>query len=144
MGGKGSEGVTGVVKQTPGGIGYVELSYAKENNLPVASVRNRAGNWVEPSPAATTAAINAFAEELAKDVRTPIVDPPASAKDAYSIAGLTFLLVPKQGKDPKRTQTVKDFVQYIVTQGQNEAWSPWRMRSCLTRCNCRIRACCRR
>ena len=123
MGGKGSEGVTGVVKQTPGGIGYVELSYAKENNLPVAQVRNRAGNWVEPSPAATTAAINAFADELAKDVRTPIVDPPASAKDAYPIAGLTFLLVPKQGKDPKRTQTVKDFVQYIVTQGQNEAES---------------------
>jgi phosphate transport system substrate-binding protein len=54
-------------------------------------------------------------------VRTPIVDPPASAKDAYPIAGLTFLLVAKQGKDPKRTQTVKDFVQYIVTQGQGEA-----------------------
>jgi phosphate transport system substrate-binding protein len=141
LGGKGSEGVTGVVKQTPGGIGYVELSYAKENNLPVASVRNQAGNWVEPSPAAATAAINAFAEELAKDVRTPIVDPPASAKDAYPIAGLTFLLVPKQGKDPKRTQTVKDFVQYIVTQGQNEAES---MAYAKLRCNSRIRLCCRR
>src|SRR5262249_28201954 len=76
------------VKQTPGGIGYVELTYAKENNLPVAVVRNRAGNWVEPSAASTAAAINAFSEELAKDGRVPIVDPPASAKDAYPIASL--------------------------------------------------------
>jgi phosphate transport system substrate-binding protein len=121
LGGKGSEGVTGVVKQTPGGIGYVELTYAKENNLPVALVRNRAGNWVEPSAASTTAAINAFSEELAKDVRVPIVDPPASAKDAYPIAGLTYLLIPKQGKDTKKTQTLKDLVQFIVTQGQDEA-----------------------
>lgn len=123
LGGKGSEGVTGVVKQTPGGIGYVELTYAKENNLPVALVRNRAGEWTEPTVAATAAAINAFADDLAKDVRTPIVDPPASAKDAYPIAGLTFLLVPKQGKEPNKTETVKQFVQYIVMQGQDQAES---------------------
>lgn len=121
LGGKGSEGVTGVVKQTPGGIGYVELTYAKENNLPVASVRNRAGSWVEPTASGTTAAINSFADQLAKDPRIPIVDPPASAKDAYPIAGLTFLLVPKQGKDPKKTDTLKQFIAYIVTQGQSEA-----------------------
>lgn len=82
LGGKGSEGVTGVVKQTPGGIGYVELSYAKENNLPVASIANRAGHWIEPTAGATTTAIEAFSGELARDVRTPIVDPPATAKDA--------------------------------------------------------------
>jgi phosphate transport system substrate-binding protein len=121
LGGKGSDGATEVVKQTPGGIGYVELTYAKENNLPVALVRNRAGNWAEPTAAGTTAAINAFAEELAKDVRVPIVDPPASAKDAYPIVGLTFLLVPKQGKNAKKT--IKDFIGYIVTQGQEEAVS---------------------
>lgn len=123
LGGKGSEGVTGVVKQTPGGIGYVELSYAKENNLPVALIRNKAGEWIAPSVASTTAAINAFAEELAKDVRTPIVEPPASAKDAYPIAGLTFLLVPKQPKSPERGKVVKDFVSYIITQGQDQAES---------------------
>lgn len=121
LGGKGSEGVTGVVKQTPGGIGYVELTYAKENNLPVALIRNQGGAWAEPSVAATTAAINAFAADLAKDVRTPIVDAPASAKDAYPIVGLTFLLVPKQGKDPKKAETVKQFVEYIVMQGQDQA-----------------------
>src|SRR5579871_3193489 len=83
LGGKGSEGVTGVVKQTPGGIGYVELTYATENKLPVVSVKNQAGAWIEPTAAGTTAAINAFAADIAKDVRAPIVDPPASAKDAY-------------------------------------------------------------
>jgi len=121
IGGKGSEGVTGLVKQTPGAIGYVELSYAKENNLPVASVRNQAGNFVEPSAESTTAAIDASQAELGKDVRSPIVDPPAASKDAYPIAGLTFLLVPKQGKDPAKEQAVKDFVQFILTQGQNSA-----------------------
>jgi phosphate transport system substrate-binding protein len=123
LGGKGSEGVTGLVKQTPGAIGYVELSYAKENNLPVAWVRNQAGNWIEPTAAAATAAIAAFQDELAKDVRIPVVDPPASAKDAYPISGLTYLLVPKQGKDPAKEQLVKEFVQYIITDGQNSAES---------------------
>jgi phosphate transport system substrate-binding protein len=121
LGGKGSEGVAGLVKQTPGSIGYVELSYAKGNNLPVAMIRNQAGNWVEPSAASTTAAIDASQTDLAKDVRTPIVDPPASSKDAYPISGLTFLLVPKQGKDQAKQQIVKDFVQFIITQGQNSA-----------------------
>ena len=121
LGGKGSEGVTGLVKQTPGAIGYVELSYAKENNLPVALIRNQAGSWVEPTAASATAAIEAQQSELAKDVRTPIVDPPAEAKDAYPISGLTFLLVPKQGKDPAKSQIVKEFVQYIITQGQSSA-----------------------
>jgi phosphate transport system substrate-binding protein len=121
LGGKGSEGVTGVIKQTQGAIGYVELTYAKENNLPVAQVRNQAGNWVDASPATTTAAIDAFSDDLAKDVRTPIVDPPASARDAYPICGLTYLLVPKQGKDAKKTEVVKNFVQYIITDGQASA-----------------------
>jgi len=121
LGGKGSEGVTGLVRQTPGSIGYVELSYAKENNLPVALVRNQAGSWVEPTAASATAAIDAAQADLAKDVRTPIVDPPASSKDAYPISGLTFLLVPKQGKDPAKEQMVKEFVQFIITQGQNSA-----------------------
>lgn len=121
LGGKGSEGVTGVVKQTPGAIGYVELTYAKENDLPVAQVRNQAGNWVDPSPASTTAAIDAFSSELAKDVRSPIVDPPASARDAYPICGLTYLLVNKEPKDPKKAEVVKNFIQYIITDGQASA-----------------------
>jgi len=123
LGGKGSEGVTGIVKQTPGAIGYVELSYATENKLPVAKIENRAGNWVEPSVAGATAAIDAFKDDLAKDVRNPVVDAPASAKEAYPIVGLTFLLVPKQPKDAAKGQIVKQFVQFIITEGQNSAES---------------------
>jgi phosphate transport system substrate-binding protein len=123
LGGKGSEGVSGLVRQTPGSIGYVELSYATENKLPVADIQNRAGNWISPTPAAATAAIDAFRTELEKDVRTPIVDPPASAKDAYPISGLTFLLIPKQGRDPAKQNIVKQFVQYIITEGQSTAES---------------------
>lgn len=123
LGGKGSEGVTGVVKQSPGAIGYVELTYAEQNHLPVAVVRNNAGNFEKPSPAGTTAAIDAFASELAADVRVPIVDPPASAKDAYPISGLTFLIVPKDGTDATKSQAVKNFLQYIITDGQAAAES---------------------
>src|SRR5579862_9022670 len=79
LGGKGSEGVTGVVKQTPGAIGYVELSYATQNHLPVAAMENKAGKFVAPSAAGATAAIDAFKAELEQDVRKPIVDAPASA-----------------------------------------------------------------
>jgi phosphate transport system substrate-binding protein len=121
IGGKGSEGVSGLVRQTPGAIGYVELSYATENKMPVAEIRNQAGNWVAPTPAGATAAIEAFGTELEKDVRTPIVDPPATAKDGYPISGLTFLLVPKQGRDPAKQAIVKQFVQFIVTEGQASA-----------------------
>ncbi len=121
LGGKGSEGVTGVVKQISGAIGYVELTYAEENNLPVAQVQNAAGKYVSPTAAGTSAAIDAFSGELAKDVRTPIVNAPASAPDAYPISGLTFLLVPKQAKDDHKARAVKGFVQYIITDGQNPA-----------------------
>jgi phosphate transport system substrate-binding protein len=118
---KGSEGVTGVVKQSLGAIGYVELTFAEENKLPVAQVQNSAGKYVSPTAAGTSAAIDAFSGELSNGVRTPIVNAPASAPDAYPISGLTFLLVPKQAKDPNKAAEVKDFVQYIITGGQDPA-----------------------
>jgi phosphate transport system substrate-binding protein len=125
MGGKGSEGVTGAVKQSPGTIGYVELTYATENKLPVMSIKNAAGNWVVPTAEGATAAIDAFKEELAKDARTPVVDPPASAKDAYPISGLTYLLIPKQVRDPQKEELIKEFTQYIITDGQADAGYLW-------------------
>jgi len=121
IGGKGSEGVTGVVKQSPGAIGYVEFTYAKENNLPVAAVHNKAGKYVEPSAEGATAAIDAFSSELAKDIRTPIVDPTASATDAYPISGLTFLLVPKDGQNAAKREHLKEFIAYVIGSGQDEA-----------------------
>jgi phosphate transport system substrate-binding protein len=73
---------------------------------------------VAPSAAGATAAIDAAKDVLAQDVRKPIVDPPASAADAYPISGLTFLLIPKDGPDRAKRQELKDFVQYIVSDGQ--------------------------
>ena len=121
MGGKGSEGITGVVKETAGAIGYVELAFASQNNLPVAQLRNAAGKWISPSPDATSAAIAAFKEQLNKDVRSSIVNPPASAPQAYPISGLTYLLIPKQPKDATKGQVLNKFVLYILDQGQDLA-----------------------
>ena len=123
IGGEGSKGVIEFIKKNPGTIGYAELNYAKENKLPVALIQNRSGNYVAPSPASTTAAIEAFGDALAKDVRTPIVDPPALAKEAYPIAGLSFLIVPKDGADADSRQAIKSFIQYAVTTGQDSAES---------------------
>jgi phosphate transport system substrate-binding protein len=107
-----------MVKQNPGAIGYVELTYAMENNLPMAQVQNQAGKFITPSAEGTSAAIDAFSDQLAKDIRIPIVNPPASAADACPISGLTFLLVPKNPKDASRGTQVKQFVQYVITEGQ--------------------------
>ncbi len=122
-GGKGSEGVTGQLRQTPGSVGYVELTYAQQNNLPVAAIENQAGHYVQPSPASTTAAINGFLGQLQQDPRMPIVNPPATAGDAYPISGLTFLIVPKDGTDVEKRQALKNFIKYVVTDGQNVATS---------------------
>ena len=87
----------------------------------MAKIKNQAGNYVTPSTASTTAAINAFSAQLAQDPRTPIVNAPASAPDAYPISTLTFLIIPKDGKDvPKRT-ALKQFIVYVVTDGQQAA-----------------------
>ena len=122
-GGKGSEGVTGQVRQSPGAVGYVDLTYALQNNLPVASIKNQAGEYVAPTAAATSAAIASFASELAKDVRTPIVNPAVTAKDAYPISGLTFLIIPKDGADKAKRTALKAFATYIVGDGQDAAGS---------------------
>ncbi len=116
VGGKGNDGVAGLVRQTPGAIGYVELAYAKQNRLPVALVRNRAGNFIEPTLESTTAAVAAAAGALAKDVRTPIVN--SAGGGAYPIAGLTFLLVYQDSKDPARAKALADFIRWAMHDGQ--------------------------
>lgn len=121
LGAEGSKGVLAVLKQTPGTIGYLELNYAKENGVPFASVRNNAGRFISPTPASAAAAIDAFGDSLAKDVRTPVVDPPASAVDAYPISGLTFILIPKDRTDTDEQRTIKEFIAYALSTGQGSA-----------------------
>jgi len=116
IGGKGNEGVAGLVRQTQGAIGYVELAYAKQNRLSVAHVRNRKGAFVEPSLASTTAAAEGAAAMLAKDVRIPIVNSPAPT--AYPICGLTFLLVYQDQKDAGKAHALAGFINWAIHDGQ--------------------------
>ncbi len=121
LGGKGSEGVTEQVRQSPGSLGYVELTYATQNRLPVAAIKNQAGQYILPNTGSTTDAVNAFSDQLSKDPRTPIVNPPASAPTAYPIATLTFLILPKDGPGMAKRAALKDFVTYIINDGQQIA-----------------------
>jgi phosphate transport system substrate-binding protein len=119
IGGKGNEGVAGLVRQTPGSIGYVELAYAKQNKLPVAHVRNLSGRFIEPTLASITAAAQGAAVALGKDVRTPIVNSPAP--DGYPISGLTFLLVYRDQRDPAKAAALADFIRWANNEGQEVA-----------------------
>jgi phosphate transport system substrate-binding protein len=119
IGGKGNEGVAGLVRQTPGSIGYVELAYAKQNKFTVAKVKNSSGNFIEPTLASTTAAAQGAASALAKDVRTPIVNSPAA--DAYPISGLTFLLIYRDQKDPAKAKALAEFIRWANSEGQDVA-----------------------
>ena len=117
IGGKGNEGVAGLVKQTPNSIGYVELAYAKQNNFAVASIRNKAGKFVAPTLESTTAAAAGASAALAKDVRTPIANSADPA--AYPIAGCTFLLVYQDAKDPAKQKAIADFIAWAMSKGQD-------------------------
>ena len=116
IGGKGNEGVAGQVRQAAGSIGYVELAYAKQNNLTVAHIQNAAGAFVEPTLASTTAAIQGAASVLASDVRTPTVNSPAPT--AYPIASLTFLLVYQEQADAVKGKAIAEFIRWATTEGQ--------------------------
>lgn len=119
LGGKGNDGVTGVVKQAPGGIGYVELTYALENGLSYASVKNKAGKFIVPSAESTTAAAASALDAVKKDVRAPIMN--AAGADAYPIAGFTYILAYKKMSDPKKAAALKDLLHWTMTEGEKMA-----------------------
>ena len=119
IGGKGNEGVSGLIRQTQGSIGYVELAYAKQNKLPVAHVQNRSGKFIEPTLASTTAAAEGAARMLAKDVRFPIAN--SAAPGAYPICGLTFLLVYQDQRDAGKAHALAGFIQWAIHEGQSIA-----------------------
>ena len=119
IGGKGNDGVTAAIKQGNGGLGYVELAYAMQNKLPVASIKNAAGNFVMPSVETTTNAIEGALPLVQKDITAPISNAPGA--QAYPIAALTYILVYKQGKKPETTKATVDFLNWAMKDGQAEA-----------------------
>jgi phosphate transport system substrate-binding protein len=117
LGGKGNDGVTGLVKQTPGSVGYVELAYARQNKLPVAALKNAAGAFVEPTMTSTSAA--AAGVEIPEDFRVSITN--AAGKTAYPIASFTYLLIYKDQTDSKKGQAVGKFLWWAIHDGQKAA-----------------------
>ena len=123
LGGKGNEGVAGQVKQTPGSIGYVELAYATQNRLPVAQIRNAAGNFVAPTIETITAAAEGATAALPpeSDYRISIVD--AKGANAYPISSFTWLLVYETQPDATKGEKLVDFMRWMYTDGQKSAAS---------------------
>lgn len=114
LGGKGNEGVAGVIKQTPGSIGYVELAYAEKNDLAYADIENKSGNFIKPSLESTSKAAEGVT--MPEDFRVSLVN--SSNPDAYSIAGFTWLLIYKDMDDPVKGKAIVDFIKWAVHDGQ--------------------------
>jgi phosphate transport system substrate-binding protein len=116
MGQQGNEGVAGMVKQTPGAIGYVELGYVLQNNMQSAVLKNAQGEWVAASTASVTAAAAAAAKTMPADFRVSITD--AKGKGAYPASSFTWLLIPSKISDPAKKAILVDFLKWMLTSGQ--------------------------
>jgi phosphate transport system substrate-binding protein len=116
LGGKGNEGVSGMVKQTDGSIGYVELIYAVSNKMPYGTVKNAAGSFVKASLESVTAAA-ASVKDMPEDFRVSITNAPG--KDAYPISSFTWLLVPAEWADAGKEKAFVDFLTWMVDKGQS-------------------------
>ena len=114
VGGKGSEGVSGQVKQLPGTIGYVELAYAEQNKLPVASLKNSAGNFIAPSPESVSKAM--ATATIPEDFRFSMVNAPGEG--SYPIAGASWVLLYQKQGDAKKGKALVGFLKWAVTEGQ--------------------------
>jgi phosphate transport system substrate-binding protein len=118
LGAKGNEGVAGSIRQLAGSIGYIELIYAVQNNIPYGSVKNAAGTFVKASLEGVTAAA-ASAPKMPADYRVSITNSPG--KDAYPISSFTWMLIPAQSKDPAKGKILSDLLNWMVTDGQKMA-----------------------
>ncbi len=117
LGGKGNEGVTGTVKNTPNSIGYVELIYAIQNKMPYGRVKNSSGAFIKADLASVTAAASSAAKNMPDDFRVSITDAPG--KTAYPISSFTWLLVPAKFSDANKRDAIKGFVKWMLADGQN-------------------------
>jgi phosphate transport system substrate-binding protein len=116
LGGKGNEGVSGLVQQTSGAIGYVELIYAIQNKISYGSVKNAAGVYVNANLASVSAAAAAAAANMPDDFRVSITN--AASRDAYPISSFTWLLIPARIQDPAKKKAMTDFLKWMLGDGQ--------------------------
>lgn len=116
LGGKGNEGVSGLVKQTPGSIGYVELIYAVQNGITFAKVQNASGKFVKADLAGVTAAAAAAAKDMPDDFRVSITN--QAGPTVYPISSFTWLLIPAQISDASKRDAIKGFLKWMLTDGQ--------------------------
>lgn len=116
LGGKGNDGVSGQVKQTPNSIGYVELIYAVQTKLSYGKVRNAAGTFIKADLASVTAAAAGAAANMPADFRVSITNAPG--KTAYPISTFTWLLIPQKFEDAAKKQAIVDFLKWMLTDGQ--------------------------
>jgi len=117
VGGKGNEGVAGLVRQMPGSVGYVELIYAMQNHIAFGEVKNAAGNWVKASISGVTDAA-ASVKSMPADYRISITNAPGAS--AYPISSFTYLLVPASGGNDVNRKILKDMLSWIVKSGEGE------------------------
>ena len=115
LGGKGNEGVAGMIRQMQGSIGYIELIYAVQNKIPYGTVKNAAGEFTKASLDSVTAAA-ASVKSMPADFRVSITNAPG--KDAYPISSFTWLLIPAQSKDASKGKIIADFLNWMVDDGQ--------------------------
>ena len=115
LGGKGNEGVAGMIRQMQGGIGYIELIYAVQNKITYGSVKNAAGSFVKATLESVTAAA-ASAKNMPPDFRVSITNAPR--KDAYPISSFTWLLIPEKSKEASKGKILADFLTWMVDDGQ--------------------------
>jgi phosphate transport system substrate-binding protein len=116
LGGKGNEGVSALIQQTPSSLGYVELIYAVQNKIPYGKVKNSSGAFVKADLASVSAAAAAAAKTIPDDFRVSITNP--EGKAAYPIASFTWLLIPSKFADASKRDVVKDFLKWALTDGQ--------------------------
>jgi len=121
VGGRGNEGVSGLVRQTPGAIGYVELIYALQNKIAYGSVQNAAGDFVKASVSSVTAAAAQASTQMPADFRVSITNAPG--KGVYPISSFTWLLLYEDPKDKAQARAFVDFMKWALTDGQKFASS---------------------
>ena len=119
LGGKGNEGVTGLIKQTPNSIGYVELIYAAKNNISYGAVKNASGAFVKADLAGVSEAAAGMAKSIPDDFRVSITNAPG--KKAYPISSFTWLLIPAKFTDTAKRDAMKTFLKWALTDGQKFA-----------------------